>query len=152
MDGNNSVKRIATSGTADQRRFEAGDYFIPLEEVDEFANEVPGSAAQRDEKEFGLEETYIEDGGDVADSIDAPDGVVSGCAGHWKAAEADHKKRMWRIFDETGMFSSACRHGLILWIADMIKSGELYVKFNFRFQTINRVFKGQNTHWRSCQK
>ncbi|KDQ14413.1 hypothetical protein BOTBODRAFT_110205, partial [Botryobasidium botryosum FD-172 SS1] len=31
----------------------------------------------------------------------------------------------WGIFRETGMFACACRHGLVLWIADMVESGEL---------------------------
>ncbi|KAF9530494.1 hypothetical protein CPB83DRAFT_748578, partial [Crepidotus variabilis] len=34
-------------------------------------------------------------------------------------------KRMWNVFDESGLFASACRHGLILWIADLVQSGEL---------------------------
>lgn len=46
------------------------------------------------------------------------------CANNWKAAQSDSKKRMWGIFAETGLFASACRHGFILWIADMVRSGE----------------------------
>ncbi|PCH43265.1 hypothetical protein WOLCODRAFT_47945, partial [Wolfiporia cocos MD-104 SS10] len=34
-------------------------------------------------------------------------------------------KKMWAIFDETGIFSSACRHRFILWLMDMVRSGEL---------------------------
>ncbi|OSD05539.1 hypothetical protein PYCCODRAFT_1362075, partial [Trametes coccinea BRFM310] len=30
----------------------------------------------------------------------------------------------WGIFEETGIFASACRHGLILWLVDMIRCGE----------------------------
>ncbi|KAI0371593.1 hypothetical protein BV20DRAFT_1035224 [Pilatotrama ljubarskyi] len=44
---------------------------------------------------------------------------------HEKAAQSDEKKRSWDIFDETGIFASACRHGFILWIIDMVHSGEL---------------------------
>ncbi|KAL6307295.1 hypothetical protein BKA93DRAFT_815979 [Sparassis latifolia] len=32
---------------------------------------------------------------------------------------------MWGIFDETGISASACHHGMILWLADMVCSGEL---------------------------
>ncbi|KZT01719.1 uncharacterized protein LAESUDRAFT_663270 [Laetiporus sulphureus 93-53] len=32
---------------------------------------------------------------------------------------------MWGIFEETGIFASACHHGFILWICDMMRSGEL---------------------------
>ena len=127
MDGNNSVKRMAASGKADQRQFKAGDYFISPEDVNQFANEVPWTASQEEVADAILEESYLDNEGDPTDGVDSPDGVVSGCAGHWKAAEADHKKRMWRVFDETGIFASACCHGMILWIVDMIRSGELYV-------------------------
>jgi hypothetical protein len=33
-------------------------------------------------------------------------------------------KRAWGIFDETGIFLSLCRHGFVLAIADMVRSGE----------------------------
>lgn len=47
------------------------------------------------------------------------------CVKNWKSAADDDSKRMWAIFDESGVFVSACRHGFILWIIDMIRSGEL---------------------------
>lgn len=47
------------------------------------------------------------------------------CVKNWKAASAEEKKKMWAIFDESGIFASVCRHGLVLWIADMVRSGEL---------------------------
>jgi hypothetical protein len=34
-------------------------------------------------------------------------------------------KKMWGIFDETGIFLALCRHGFSLVIADMVQSGEL---------------------------
>ena len=34
------------------------------------------------------------------------------------------KKKVWGIFDETGIFASACPHGFVLWLADMVQSGE----------------------------
>ncbi|KAJ8463735.1 hypothetical protein ONZ51_g10067 [Trametes cubensis] len=52
-------------------------------------------------------------------------GVESSCTKNWKAAQADEKKRSWDVFEETGIFASACRHGMVLWIIDMIRSGEL---------------------------
>ena len=46
------------------------------------------------------------------------------CHDNWKAAAADEKKHMWSIFEEMGIFVSACRHSLILWITDMVRSSE----------------------------
>jgi hypothetical protein len=39
----------------------------------------------------------------------------------------DVTSKMWGIFDETGIFLALCRHGFVLVIADMIRSGELWV-------------------------
>ena len=33
--------------------------------------------------------------------------------------------RMWKIFDETGVFLALCRHGFALVAADMVRSGEM---------------------------
>jgi hypothetical protein len=33
--------------------------------------------------------------------------------------------RMWGVFDETGIFLALCRHGFVLLVADMVRSGEL---------------------------
>lgn len=51
--------------------------------------------------------------------------LLEQCVKNWKAAAGEEKKQMWRMFDESGLFASACRHGFILWIVDMIRSGEL---------------------------
>ncbi|KAF8166470.1 hypothetical protein K438DRAFT_2025151 [Mycena galopus ATCC 62051] len=47
------------------------------------------------------------------------------CADHWKNMINDMMSKMWGIFDKTGIFLVLCRHGFVLVIADMIKSGEL---------------------------
>ena len=51
--------------------------------------------------------------------------LLKDCVKNWKAAADDDKKRMWAAFDESGVFACACRHGLLLWIIDMVRSGEL---------------------------
>lgn len=61
------------------------------------------------------------------DNVDDADGEEVPCTTRYKAAAADEKKKMWAIFEETGFFVSTCRHSLILWFSDMIRSGELYV-------------------------
>lgn len=47
------------------------------------------------------------------------------CADRWKNMKDDLTKRMWAIFDETGIFLALCRHGFALVVADMVQSGEL---------------------------
>ncbi|KAJ6591458.1 hypothetical protein DFH09DRAFT_1244592 [Mycena vulgaris] len=47
------------------------------------------------------------------------------CADRWKNMINDVTSKMWGIFDETGVFLALCRHGFVILLADMIKSGEL---------------------------
>ena len=47
------------------------------------------------------------------------------CADRWKNLSAEETKRMWGIYDETGIFVACCRHGSVQLYCDMIRSGEL---------------------------
>ncbi|KAJ7027665.1 hypothetical protein C8F04DRAFT_1266767 [Mycena alexandri] len=47
------------------------------------------------------------------------------CSDRWKNMINDVTSKMWGIFDETGIFLALCRHGFVLLLADMIRSGEL---------------------------
>lgn len=51
--------------------------------------------------------------------------LLEQCVDNWKAAAAESKKKMWKMYEESGVFASACRHGFILWLCDMVRSGEL---------------------------
>ena len=52
--------------------------------------------------------------------------AIEACVRNWKAAASDdRKKSMWEVFDETGILAAVCRHGLILSVVDMVRSGEL---------------------------
>lgn len=118
MDGNNSLKRCDRGArVADTRVFEDNDYYVSNDYVNRFANEVKARTPQDPLSPGQASE------GDAADGDE--DDSKNGCASRWKAASSDTAKRMWALFDETGVFASACRHGLILWVVDMVKSGEL---------------------------
>jgi hypothetical protein len=125
MDGNNSLKRIARVGNraiGDVRVFDS-DYFLSRDFVDGFANEVKTSRlASDDDANRDTEDDDRPTEGDPADGDNQP----TSCADNWKAAASDDRKTMWGIFDESGCFASACRHGFMLWIADMVRRGELY--------------------------
>ncbi|KAH9847481.1 hypothetical protein C2E23DRAFT_741522 [Lenzites betulinus] len=136
MDGNNSLKRLAPAAgrsSGDPRTFDS-DYFLPRSYVAEFANEV--KARQQQKKPDLMDDVH--DTGSDSDDPPAPgestaegdptDGAlenITPCASHWKAASADANKRMWGVFEETGIFACCCRHGIILWLTDMVRSGEL---------------------------
>ncbi|KAJ7034307.1 hypothetical protein C8F04DRAFT_1349600 [Mycena alexandri] len=118
MDGNNSLKRVFRREAPDyddagnplpsvsKERFDpraataGGDYFLPREQVDRWADQ----------------KTRIRE--DTTDD-------KSPCEERWKNLSDDATKKMWAIYDETGVFVCLCRHGFVLMVADMVRSGEL---------------------------
>ncbi len=128
MDGNNSLKRVAPFGNrkvGDARTFES-EYYLPSAIVEKFAHEVKGRQAQPHVEVPDDQDDAGSDAGEETGEGDPTDGAPdSACASNWKAAASDDKKRMWAIFEETGVFASACRHGFVLWLIDMIRCGEL---------------------------
>ncbi|KAJ6551242.1 hypothetical protein B0H19DRAFT_1211105 [Mycena capillaripes] len=111
MDGNNSLKCVLTKGHGgsewlDPRTAGAGEkYFLTREKVDKWSKEV-------------LEQQVR-----VPRSADPEED--SGCQERWKNMSEEITEHMWGIFDETGVFLALCRHGFVLLIADMVRSGEL---------------------------
>ncbi|TFY56283.1 hypothetical protein EVJ58_g7737 [Rhodofomes roseus] len=135
LDGNNSLKRMAPTEKhkrGDMRVLDDSDYFLSHEYVDTFAHEVKSRGRRVDADESESEETPVSrpqigadpDDGDPSDAV-PDDSPLASCTRNWKAAAGEAQKKMWGIFDESGIFAGACPHGLILWLADMVKSGEL---------------------------
>jgi hypothetical protein len=127
LDGNNSLKRMRSARgqreAGDVRVLSNSDYFLSNEYVNSFEHEIrrldQARVKQEPEDEIvDMEEGYI---------TEANDSQLENCAENWKAAASMEKKKMWGVFDETGIFASACPHGFVLWLVDMIQSGELYV-------------------------
>ncbi|KAJ7597935.1 hypothetical protein C8J56DRAFT_772406 [Mycena floridula] len=117
MDGNDSLKRMhrrerLQSETGEHQFGESkerwdpreggSDYFLSREEVDKH------DAAQTDNS------TNEEPKKSPAPSCD-----------QWHNTQDSKTKPMWGIYDESGIFLSVCRHGFVLLILDMVKSGEL---------------------------
>ncbi|KAJ7027673.1 hypothetical protein C8F04DRAFT_964922 [Mycena alexandri] len=123
MDGNDSLKRVLRREAKDfdeegnlipgesKERFDpraarAGkDYFIPREKVNLWSKDrtaIPAAAENP-----------------------SPHGAAHGCEERWKNLADDASKRMWGVYDETGVFICLCRHGFVLLVADMVRSGEL---------------------------
>ncbi|KAH7905910.1 hypothetical protein BJ138DRAFT_1226137 [Hygrophoropsis aurantiaca] len=110
MDGNDSLKRVIRRvSSEDDGDFEApsselpttqtvaGDRYLTRAFVDKFSKDAP----------FRL---FLND---------------NPCAGRWKNMKDEQTKKMWGVFDESGVFVAVCRHGFCLLIADMVRSGEL---------------------------
>lgn len=125
IDGNNSLKRVDGLGThkvADQRVFQGSDYFLSEEYVDTYKDEVKKPTVTVEDVEDEDNPDFEDDG---SDPTDGAENDLSGCTKNWKAASADGNKKMWGGFRESGIFASACRHGFIMWLCDMVRSGEL---------------------------
>ncbi|KAJ7160606.1 hypothetical protein C8R43DRAFT_881321, partial [Mycena crocata] len=122
MDGNDSLKRVLrrekttmaedesgepTVGRSKERvdNRDAGDgYMLSRQKVDKWA------------KSRLAEVLPMQSGNSDGDNP---------CADRWKNMVSDVTSKMWGIFDETGVFLALCRHGFVLVLADMIRSGEL---------------------------
>ncbi|EJD47608.1 hypothetical protein AURDEDRAFT_163480 [Auricularia subglabra TFB-10046 SS5] len=125
MDGGPSMKRSATAGLADPRVYHS-DYRIPPEEVDLCADEVRRRVVPKKKKQDNTEPeapafVTLDEPGEPGDDAPAP----SLCAHRWKNAKAEHHKIAPGMYVQTGGFVSLCRHGVVLWFAEMIRSGEL---------------------------
>ncbi|KAF8507900.1 hypothetical protein BU17DRAFT_78031 [Hysterangium stoloniferum] len=107
MDGNDSLKRIrrrvmdedgmpgSSSEHTDSRKVH-DDFYLTREEVDKWAHKPLQNL--------------------MAFNADRHDVDYNPCADRWKNMKDDITKRMWAIFDETGVF---------LALSDMVQSGEL---------------------------
>lgn len=119
FDGNNSMKHMYQLGdrrVRDMKPFTDSDYLLTPEYVDQFKDEVQSRRGPA-----------VRDTADVAPDLDVDDGAADPyeCTTRYKAAASEDQKTTWGVFQETGWFLSACRHSLILWFSDMIRSGEL---------------------------
>ncbi|KAF8129932.1 hypothetical protein EV363DRAFT_1168096 [Boletus edulis] len=118
MDGNFSAKRLDGSGSADPRTFES-DYFIPIADVDRFKNN------SRKNPESGAT-------------------AGSTCSSNWSAAAKVFEEDKICVFEQTGIFLLACRHGFVECIAEMRRSGELA---KYGLAAINQILNcDENDH------
>jgi Kyakuja-Dileera-Zisupton transposase len=109
VDGNNSAKRVDGSGNADERCFQS-DYLLHASKVDRFKDEVKS----RSKTQVGNSVLDQPPFGDTNDP----------CTDNWIAANAISEETV-KVFDQTGIFLCACRHGIVEMIAEMRRSGEL---------------------------
>jgi KDZ transposase-like protein len=124
MDGNDSLKRI-------QRR-EA----IPISTNDDGSHEpiLGNSSESTDTREVGIG-TYLtnkqvdqwskETLTQLCPAYNEDETDNNPCAERWRNMKTALTAKMWGIFHETGLFLALCRHGFVLMLVDMVRSGEL---------------------------
>ncbi|KAJ7717534.1 hypothetical protein DFH07DRAFT_973557 [Mycena maculata] len=61
------------------------------------------------------------------DTMDAEElaKCINTCVDRWRAAGPDQRKKMFALFAVSGIFLTVCRHGHVIVMCDMIRSGEL---------------------------
>ncbi|KAG2087520.1 uncharacterized protein F5147DRAFT_748517 [Suillus discolor] len=113
INGEEMLKpKILVASLSDHRNFNSS-YFISRQEVDQFKNEVQHRQHIDRDKEPD-DKTQDED----------VDKMLASCLA-WKSSAPDHKKTAADIYETTGIFASACRHGFIIKVCEMVRSGEL---------------------------
>jgi len=110
MDDGNSAKWVDGSGHADERVF-LSDYHISCEVVDRFKDDIAHHSKQH--------------------TAAQPQSVVDGskletCTENWKITNTLQDSTV-KVFEQTGIFISACRHGIMESFCEMYRSGELYI-------------------------
>ncbi|KAG1852223.1 hypothetical protein F4604DRAFT_1933797 [Suillus subluteus] len=120
IDGNNSLKQVDGSGHADKHIF-GSSYLIPASDVDRFSDDVrlqPGT--QR-----------------VANKSTLADTTESTCTDNWKIANTITDNTI-KVFKQTSIFISACRHGMVQTVVEMRRSGELA---KYALATTNKILQ-----------
>ncbi|KAG8705240.1 hypothetical protein FRC08_001756 [Ceratobasidium sp. 394] len=136
-DGNNSLKRLANASVVDRRTLNGG-YFLSPDYVDRFKDEVKNAKKATKQSKGTTQPTNS--AGDNTESEDCTASAASlqsdsaagneesqgvPCEMHWKNTRVDDTGKRIVIFDETGIFAVACRHGTVIFVEDMQRSGEL---------------------------
>ncbi|KAJ7134936.1 hypothetical protein C8R43DRAFT_894728 [Mycena crocata] len=130
MDGNNSLKRVLRREKSSMESCETGEPSLgPSKERVDNRDAGDGYYISRDRVDRWAKTRLatmlpMQAGNSVCDAnlLQAEDNP---CADRWKNMVNDVTSKMWGIFDETGIFLALCRHGFVLVLADMIRSGEL---------------------------
>ncbi|KAG2143103.1 hypothetical protein DEU56DRAFT_911034 [Suillus clintonianus] len=117
IDGNNSLKRWDSAIYGSTRRTDSrkarSDYWLDTCDVDRFKDEVRTRQRDSDDDNWTDETTANEGAGTFT------------CVNRWRNAGPDTRKKMFSVFDESGIFIAVCRHRFVFLACDMVRSGEL---------------------------
>lgn len=125
FDGNNLLKCVDSSGHADEHCI-TSSYLITTDDIEKFKDDVRLCPATRSAT------AHVEPEEPSLTSSLAIEALNdSSCTDNWKAANTITENTT-KVFDQTGVFVSACRHGIVQTLVEMRQSGELYVQFFFK--------------------
>ena len=130
IDGNDSLKRILRRESAPDPTAQAPEASILIEGVEQpilgASSEIKDSRTAgrgiyltREQVDEWAKEVLMEEVPGFNYDDDSP------CAERWQNMKTELTAKMWGIFEETGLFLALCRHGFVLILVDMVRSGEL---------------------------
>ncbi|OSD00686.1 hypothetical protein PYCCODRAFT_1370572 [Trametes coccinea BRFM310] len=129
MDGNSSLKLVDEAFRSGEQRGDSRtsrtDIIMPVNEVDIFEHEVQRSRQSSSPSTFSPAGPSPQSGTSVHEDVGEPAESKSICAERWRNAGPETHKKMFALFAATGIFVCICRHGQLLTMCDMIRSGEL---------------------------
>ncbi|ESK96792.1 hypothetical protein Moror_6664 [Moniliophthora roreri MCA 2997] len=137
IDGNTVLKMVDPAFKAGKKRLDTrhlGHYrMLEESQVNEFANEVQNAQRKRNKHDppppVSPDPTINRDGANVAwlnvTEMDELAACIDTCVERWKAAAPESRKQMFALFGISGIFLATCRHGHVVVMCDMIRSGEL---------------------------
>ncbi|KAJ7734719.1 hypothetical protein B0H14DRAFT_2408737 [Mycena olivaceomarginata] len=125
QDGNNSLSRHRQMECAEDEGIDEGDSPATRSRAREDDRKVPGDyyLSQSDVNKWakeGLEEMMKGHSSDPEWNKEE-----DGCSERWSNMREEITSRALGMYDETGIFLPLCRHGFVLVVLDMIRSGEL---------------------------
>ncbi|KAK1215260.1 hypothetical protein PQX77_022136 [Marasmius sp. AFHP31] len=140
MDGNNSLKMVDIDKRPGRARLDTRRIHHPrwldATTVDVFKDEVSNSHKRTKQPVMPVSSTsdngcngpeFVSEG--VAwlnvNEVEGLERCVDTCVERWKAATPEGNKKMYSFFSISGIFVSVCRHGHVLVVCDMRRSGEL---------------------------
>ncbi|KZT18099.1 hypothetical protein NEOLEDRAFT_1080998 [Neolentinus lepideus HHB14362 ss-1] len=127
MDGNNSLKRIDAVVRERRERIDTrgprGPFWISRDDVDRFKDDVKRSPGNS--KDAAEDDSADQDADDDWQDEPGSEDPVATCIERWRNAGPEQRKRMFALFEESGIFVMACRNGAVLLLCDMVRSGEL---------------------------
>ncbi|KAJ7506731.1 hypothetical protein B0H11DRAFT_2153790 [Mycena galericulata] len=140
MDGNNSLKLVwdafRAGNTRADDRISTHDRWMTPEQVDIFKDEVadnattPSNPSARDSEDPPPEVPDDDIAWLNVNEIDAMEveelaKCINTCVDRWRNAGPEQRKKMFALFAVAGIFLTVCRHGHVVVMCDMIRSGEL---------------------------
>ncbi|KAF8497296.1 hypothetical protein JB92DRAFT_3224434 [Gautieria morchelliformis] len=128
MDGNMSLKHINGAGHTDERVFHS-DYHILPSQVDRFKDDVGQRPGKAMASKNGIKTTINKA------PLYGNDKTL--CTENWVAANAIYEETV-KVFEQTGGFVCACRHGFVQTFVEMWKSGELA---KYGLATLEKILK-----------